>query len=71
MTVRVYQIRNADNEAICERATKKACIEILNRCATDPPTLKGWSNGPYFVMRVEKTLVYRHRPRTTPARSKP
>lgn len=67
---RVYAIRNTVTGArVCERSTKKACIEMLDMYVTDPETNKHWGTGPYAVFRIETTLVYRHRPRRVTPRA--
>ncbi len=61
--MRLYRIVNRNGEHVCERGSKKACIDLLKEHVTDPPTFPGWSNAPYYVLRVETAHVLTFRPR--------
>jgi hypothetical protein len=54
---RIYRITNRHGEKVCERGSKRACIDLLRKHVTSPPTFTGWSEAPYYVLRVETTCV--------------
>lgn len=60
---RVYKITNRDGEHVCERATKRECMSLLEKYAADPVTHPHWANAPYYVLRVETTHVRTFRPK--------
>lgn len=67
MASRHYKITDGDGRYVCSRGTKAECQKIVKAYASDPVSFKGWDNPPYYVTRVEETLVWTYR-RTTSAK---
>jgi hypothetical protein len=68
MKIAYWQIRNRHDECFCQRGTLRECRELLAKYATEPPTFKGWSDGPYTIWRVTEKRRLTHRPRPTQAK---
>lgn len=56
---RVYRIIDKNGTYVCERRTKKACIELLRKYAADPAKYPRWDNAPYHVLRIETEHVFK------------
>jgi hypothetical protein len=65
---RAYRITDADGGYVCERGTKRECVDLLEKYASDPAHFLNWSNAPYHVLRVEITHVKTFRPKAGPTK---
>lgn len=50
---RTYRITDRDGGYVCERGTKRECVELLEKYVGS----MHWNNEPYHVLRVEITHV--------------
>jgi hypothetical protein len=58
-----WEIRNADGEYVGRRATKRSCVDLLDKYAGVEPANRAWGNGPYTVWRMTAERRYTHRPK--------
>ena len=48
-TTKFVRIVNCDGGKVCERATLRACVELLEEYAGQKP---GWNHGPYRLQQI-------------------
>ncbi len=63
---RTYRITTREGAYVCERGTKRECVDLLEKYAADPLRHPHWAEAPYYVLRVEITHVKTFRPKAAP-----